>query len=876
MRRWMVVVVACAWLGGIMVPGGAAAQEPSVPPKASEAKAKGKKMGPPVDPAKRAKAVRDLCETLGIGKGSVVADVGCGKGQDTMVFAEVVGPTGKVFAQEIGQDMLDAVAAKATERGWTHVATALGATDDPRLPDATMDLISMHHVFHHFAKPSSMLANFWKDLRPGGRLVIIDRERGPQREWPDMLGREKKHSWTGETTVVRLAREAGFLFEDAPDDIWPDRKSFVLVFKKPEGVGTPSVDPDLPEALDGAKVVTALPPIGVKTPVVLFVGLDRGRAMLPALREKLGTEARVFDVVLEEWRTFDGELPAGASGGIVRTANGDLPELEERSLDAVVFADSFSRLWDPAPLLRRLRAALKPGALVAILDREGPEGESRPLAGHRRRIAPARVNADLEAAGFRLAETLSPPAGDRFLLVFLALAGGRASGDTVTVSPTPSSAVVLNPGKGWALYGDAPAHDNRLLAVSNLGYRRFEWADLEPSEGSFDWAPVESFLAGWDKLGKQAAFGVMCLSSHTRRPDGYSTPKWVFDAGSPRRIVELKEIKQQTTGTPGVKVVPTFNDPVFLEKLSTFLKAMGRRFDGERRIAFIDVRSYGNWGEGHMHPFGGEPITSEEFRHHIELHLKAFKATRLCVSCENQRSPHVSVYDWAVKEKGCAARRDGICGNSDGSETLRAFGIAPAVFELFGPYEMLKEQGWWHGRDRENRKGYGHRLEDCVEIGKPSYIDLSRGGKSGLELLTAEPGLVNRLANRMGYHFLIEEVSYPGAFARSRPTTAAFRWRNAGVAPIYVPCHVAIGLLDASDRVRASCWPPEAKPKNWAPDQTVSETLTLRFPDAPPGSYQLSVGLFENRAAENPSIRLGIEGKTARGWHVLGPVQVKP
>lgn len=420
MRRWIVVVLAAAWLGGLTWPGGAVAQEPSDPPKASAAQAKGKgqKKGPPADPARRAKAVRDLCEKLGIGKGSIVADVGCGKGEDTMVFAELVGPSGKVFAQEIGQDMLDAVAAKAKERGWTHVATVLGTTEDPRLPDATMGLISMHHVFHHFARPSSMLANFWKDLGPGGRLVIIDRERGPQREWPDMLGREKKHSWTGETTVVRLAREAGFLFQDAPDDIWPDRKSFVLVFKKPEGVGTPSGDPDLPEALDGAKVVAALPPIGVKTPVVLFAGLDRGRAMLPALREKLGTEARVFDVVLEEWRTSEGDLPEGASGAIVRTANGDLPELEERSLDAVVFADSFSRLWDPAPLLRRLRAALKPLAFVAILDREGPEGESRAIAGHRRRIAPSRASADLEAAGFRLAETLSPPAGDRFLLVF--------------------------------------------------------------------------------------------------------------------------------------------------------------------------------------------------------------------------------------------------------------------------------------------------------------------------------------------------------------------------------------------------------------------------------------------------------------------------
>ena len=446
----------------------------------------------------------------------------------------------------------------------------------------------------------------------------------------------------------------------------------------------------------------------------------------------------------------------------------------------------------------------------------------------------------------------------------------------VTVLPTPSRTIVLNPGKGWVLYGNAAGHDPRLQAVSNLGYRRFEWADLEPEEGRFNWEPIESFLAGWQQFGKQAAFGVMCLNSHTAKPDGYSTPKWVFDAGSPRRIVELKEAKLRTTGTPGVKVVPTFNDPVFLAKLGSFLAALGRRFDGDARIAFLDIRSYGNWGEGHMHPFGGEPISADEFRHHVQLHLDAFRKTPLCLSCENQRSPHVAVYDWAVKEQRCVARRDGICGNSDGSETARAWGISPAVFELFGPYDLLKEQEWWYGRDKENRKGYGHKLADCVEIGKPSYIDLSRGGKSGLELLTAESELVQRLANRMGYHFVLSEASYPRAISATSPATATFQWHNAGVAPIYVPCLVALGLLDAEGRVAAMCWPAECDPKDWMPDKTVSETCTLSFDDAPPGSYRLAVGLFQDRQAAAPWIRLAVEGETVRGWHVLGPIKIEP
>lgn len=385
-------------------------------------KAPEKGKGTSMDPAKRAQAIRDICKRLSIGQGSAVADVGCGKtGPDTMTFAEVVGPSGKVYAGEIEQGMLDAVARKAKERGFDQVVTVLGASEDPQLPDAALDLISMHIVFHHFAKPQSMLANFWKDLKPGGHLVIIDRERGPQREWVEMASREKKHSWTGETTVVRLAREAGFLFRDALDGVWPESKSFVLVFQKPQDVPSPAGDPDLPAPLDGSKLISHLPDIPGSAPKVLFLGIDRGRAALPALREKIGAEGRILDVVLEEWRTFQDEVPAGAasgSGEIVRTAKGDLPDLQPGSLDAAVFADGFSRLWDPAPLLRRLHTALVPGAFFAILDRKGPDDEPRVLAGHRRRVAPERVKSDLEAAGFECVRELDPPAEDRFFLVF--------------------------------------------------------------------------------------------------------------------------------------------------------------------------------------------------------------------------------------------------------------------------------------------------------------------------------------------------------------------------------------------------------------------------------------------------------------------------
>ena len=85
-----------------------------------------------------------------------------------------------------------------------------------------------------------------------------------------------------------------------------------------------------------------------------------------------------------------------------------------------------------------------------------------------------------------------------------------------------------------------------------------------------------------------------------------------------------------------------------------------------------------------------------------------------------------------------------------------------------------------------------------------------------------------------------------------------------------MPCQVAIGLLDAKDNIAATCWPSECEPKKWSPDKTVTETPTLRFAEARPGPYRLAVGLFEDRDAKSPWIRLAVEGNTMRGLAHLG------
>jgi SAM-dependent methyltransferase len=355
-----------------------------------------------------------------------VADVGCGGGVDSVAFASIVGPGGTVFAQDIASNVLADALKRSLAAKLENVVPVLGHTEDPRLPDGTLDLIYMRQVFHHFAKPREMLRHLWADLKPGGRMVIVDQEKGPLKTWVDTATRERKHTWTGETTVVRLAREAGFEFVDALDDLWYEQTPFVLVFRRPLKQAARTGDPDrTPPIKPGpwpAKV-----PLPVKADAnVVFVGLEEGRAVLTPLRERLGSGATIWDVVLEEWALTTNEVPAQAGTGpdrVLRTEKGELTGLPGICLDAVVFADAYHRLWDPERLLKQLQGTLAADGLVLVFDRRGPMPEARRLAGHRRRIAPELVRADFARAGFGFVRELKSPWPGRFLLVFQRLGG---------------------------------------------------------------------------------------------------------------------------------------------------------------------------------------------------------------------------------------------------------------------------------------------------------------------------------------------------------------------------------------------------------------------------------------------------------------------
>jgi len=111
---------------------------------------------------------------IGIAPGSSVADIGAGSGYFTTRLAERVGPTGRVYANDIQQGMLDLIEARLEARNLRNVQLVLGTPDDPRLPEASLDLALMVDVYHEFSAPELMLQQLFAALKPGGRLVLLE------------------------------------------------------------------------------------------------------------------------------------------------------------------------------------------------------------------------------------------------------------------------------------------------------------------------------------------------------------------------------------------------------------------------------------------------------------------------------------------------------------------------------------------------------------------------------------------------------------------------------------------------------------------------------------------------------------------------------
>lgn len=163
--------------------------------------------------------VERVMDILGIHPGSSVADIGAGSGWFTVRAAKRAGERGTVYAVDINPDAIDYINKRVHRETIHNVRTVLGAADDPRLPENSIDSVLLLKTYHEIADPVRLLQNLRKSLRPGARVGIIDRD-----------GNGEDHG-IQQRVVEDEAEHAGYHLIEQYDFVKSDREDYFLVFQ---------------------------------------------------------------------------------------------------------------------------------------------------------------------------------------------------------------------------------------------------------------------------------------------------------------------------------------------------------------------------------------------------------------------------------------------------------------------------------------------------------------------------------------------------------------------------------------------------------------------------------------------------------------------
>ncbi len=153
-------------------------------------------------------SVSEIFKLADINTGSAVADVGCHEGYLTVHMAKKVGPEGKVYAVDIKKSRLDALDEHLKDRNLNNVETILGDYDDPKLPEATLDVVVVMDTYHEIRDYMLVLKHIKKSLKPDGRIVLIEKLRS------HMRNKTREQQAEGHTLAMKYVKkelqEAGF------------------------------------------------------------------------------------------------------------------------------------------------------------------------------------------------------------------------------------------------------------------------------------------------------------------------------------------------------------------------------------------------------------------------------------------------------------------------------------------------------------------------------------------------------------------------------------------------------------------------------------------------------------------------------------------
>jgi len=134
----------------------------------------------------------------------------------------------------------------------------------------------------------------------------------------------------------------------------------------------------------------------------------------------------------------------------------------------------------------------------------------------------------------------------------------------------------------------------------------------------FDWTLIEKTLEEVNGRGNQLIFRVYCEYPGKE----LEIPQFLIDAG-------VKVTTWTNSSNAEVSYTPDYNDKTLRKALESLIIAMGNKYDGDPRVAFITAGLLGSWGEWHTYPRNDLRASKQVQREVMESYAKAFSKTKV-------------------------------------------------------------------------------------------------------------------------------------------------------------------------------------------------------------------------------------------------------
>ncbi|RYG46574.1 DUF4832 domain-containing protein [bacterium] len=413
------------------------------------------------------------------------------------------------------------------------------------------------------------------------------------------------------------------------------------------------------------------------------------------------------------------------------------------------------------------------------------------------------------------------------------------------VRPAPAPGPLDNPLKGWCSYLDAGPIDQPYA----MAFLYVPWKELEPERGRYAFERWEK--KAWSHPGAKGKHIVFRIyADYPSKPSG--VPDWLRKEG-----VKMTRYTEEGGGES-----PDYNDPRMVEGMERLIAALGKRYNPNPRVAFVQFGLLGFWGEWHTYPrpelFASEATAARV----LDAARRAFPDRRVMT-----RYPS----GYAGRQSWLGFFDDYFPEDTEGEEDwqflprLRASKRENAWKTVPFGGEMVPG-----GAKRFLGDGFATTMKR-VEEGHFSWLGPYTPAIAGLP----DPALRARsgsMVRRLGYEYRLDEIRLPREGGKGSAMEVEVRGTNQGVAPFYYAWPVELALSDAQGRI-AQRWTVKADIQTWLPGP-------FRFASrvrlgVKPGSYRLMLGIRDPWTGK-PAIGFANALPRRGGWTQLAPVRVRP